>query len=214
MTPCSRSIVSSGASMSPATHILGGFGSAGCSDERLLGGASVETGMSSARNKRPKRMAPASRWDVFKNSRADAFDDGLAAGGWNNAIQLESGSAEEVSEFFLGTLFAARQDEHLEIEELGEIRTVARLNYSVHDDDPAVRLVSEGFACVLKNGEGLVIVPVVDDVLHVIGVAAFADRLEEVATDKVATLFATGIADELFSALEKVWHFEQDASHL
>src|SRR5262245_3808184 len=104
-----------------------------------------------------------------------------------NARQGKAGACKKGRKVVRAALTPAREHEHLDVNELREIRFVARAYDSLEQDDPAMTLVTECLPDVLEDDRGAFVIPVVDDVLHHIGVALW-HGLEEVAGLRRAAL--------------------------
>ena len=118
-------------------------------------------------------------------SRSDAFDDAERALSRHNSRHLQPSLLEHRGEFLLRSL-ASADDQHLNIEELAPIRVVAGRD-DVVDDEYSPFLVHSG-AAVLENLHALLIVPVVEDVFHDVGIAARRHSLEETSCFEPAAL--------------------------
>src|SRR5262249_5316501 len=107
------------------------------------------------------------------------------------AAQPQAGRGEELGEFVFGALLAAHcQHQHLDIEMLGGRRSRLVTHYHLANEHAAVR--GQLIAHKLENRPAMLIAPIVDDVLHDVGVAAIRDPLEEAAALDGDAPFASG----------------------
>ena len=111
-------------------------------------------------------------------SRSDSLDDAQRALGWHDPGQLQPRIPEDRGEFVLGAL-APTDNEHINIKELAPAGVVARRDDIV--DDQNLSILVHGGAAVREDLYRALIVPIVEDILHDVGIAALRHRLEEVS---------------------------------
>src|SRR5579864_7969411 len=122
------------------------------------------------------KKSPAGNFPM-RTSRPDTLDDAQRALSWHDPSQLQSRDSEQLRKFLLGAL-APSHDKHLHIKELATVRVVTRGDHAVDNKHPS--LLTHSGATVRENRSAALIVPVVEDALHHVGIAAFGHRLEEV----------------------------------
>lgn len=123
------------------------------------------------------------RSGVYVQADADAFfglDDRQPAGvGFSGrAAQSQPRRVEQRGELRLGALPAGQDAEQQHVDALARVGVIALRDHRVQRDHPAARFHCP--AAVLEDSHATVVVPVVQDVLHRIEVAAFRHRVEEV----------------------------------
>src|SRR2546426_4427190 len=162
--------------------------SASCAPPRKEPAARVRSMQPLQRRGRSETARPRRHWKglSLKNTstallRRRAFDDAERRRRGNDARQVEARSIEQSAEFGSRALAPALgHDQHFEVHQLAERRRVTRLDHRIHDKQLAVRC--NGTAAVAQDGDAPLAVPVVDDVLHQVGVATLgqgSERSEE-----------------------------------
>src|SRR5262245_50590355 len=130
----------------------------------------------------------------------------------HHARQIEARLLIELSKLRLCALApASSQHEHLEIEELADIRIVTR-GENVFDDQES-RSRPHGAVTTLKNSSCTLIVPVVDHALHDVGIAAVRDAFEEVSAHHRAAIRQSFASEETGRAVYRMGKFEEDPPH-
>src|SRR5436190_5640680 len=125
--------------------------------------------------------------------------------------EVETGAVEQRAELLLRALASTWHDQHLEVEDLPHARLVARRNHRLDQDDAAV--LRQHLPDVRQDQRRLVVVPVMNDVLHDVGVAAGRDGLEEVAGPGGDAAGKTLRLDLRLRARDHVLEVEQDPLH-
>ena len=138
----------------------------------------------------------------------DRVDDRRVPGQCRDA---ESGRGVERYPFRFAALAASRHEHHGHIEKLLRVGSVRWTDHSVHDQQ-----LPAGFhraAAVGKDLGRALVIPIVDDVLHDVGVG-HRDLLEEVAARDRAARRCAGPVKRSLRALDDVRKIEQDAARV
>ena len=109
---------------------------------------------------------------------ADSLDQIERRFRFNDIGQLEASLRQEVAVFLLGAFAAAGEQHHFEIDDFGEMRFVAGSHHGF--DQKQMRAWCRGGVNVLKDGERVRVVPVMNDVFHDVGVAG-RNSLEKIS---------------------------------
>src|SRR5262249_4847716 len=117
--------------------------------------------------------------------RSDTFDDAKGALRGHNPCHLQAGFGKHGSKFLFGS-FTAADNKHLNIEQLAPAWIVAGRDHVVGDQDPA--LFIHGSATISENVDALLVIPIVKNVLHDIGIASSWNLLKEISGFQGAAL--------------------------
>jgi hypothetical protein len=126
--------------------------------------------------------------------------------------QPKTGRSEERSIFRLGALASSGDDEHVEVQQLRERRRIARRNDELNEQQLPILLHRP--TAVPQERDTPVIVETLDDMRKEVGVAAFPDRLEEVARHRFAARGESSGFDVLLRVLDHGRGLEEDARHV
>ena len=105
-----------------------------------------------------------------------AFNDAVFGGSGHNSCQLEAGSLEQGPEFVLGSLLAAGDQQHDQIEELAVVRLVAGRNDTLDDEQFARR--QHCSVAVAQYCPALFVVPILHDVPQDVGIGSLGYGVE------------------------------------
>src|SRR6188508_2341956 len=114
-----------------------------------------------------------------------AFDDREVSMRRHDAPKPETGSRQQLLELHPRALSAAwRKHQHLEIQELAEVRAVTVRDDRV--DDKHLPAGLHGAVTVSQDLSCPIVIPVMNDVLHHVGVASAWNRGKEVTAHELA----------------------------
>src|ERR1700737_5122000 len=120
-------------------------------------------------------------------SHPDAFNQRQMSFSRNKAPEFEPGSLQQVPELRLRALSATWcERQHLEIQKFTEVRRVTRWNHSI--DDQHLHAAPHRAVAVSEDLNSPFVIPVVEDVLHDVGVAPFGNGRKEIAAEDLAAL--------------------------
>src|ERR1700759_2131385 len=143
-----------------------------------------------------------------------AFDHGRSRGRCccDGTTQLKARRLIERAVFRLGALEAAGADEHVEVGEHGIDALSCRTEHGLKQDQPTVG--SDGVADDLKDGDGFLVIPIVDHSGEHVEVASRGNGDKEIAGDGLAAIGNAGPGNGLLPTLEGVGHVKENAMHL
>src|ERR1051326_3062572 len=137
------------------------------------------------------------------------FDDAGRHPGGNDAQEFESRGAEESCKFLLGALLAARHHHHVQIEKLRKVRLVVLRHHAIDDYDFCV--ARHLVAAILQDRDSALVVPVVNNPLHDVSVAACGHCLEEVARPCFAAIRESSLLDFRTRTFDNLWSVQKNA---
>jgi hypothetical protein len=120
-------------------------------------------------------------------SVGDRLDQRGSCGERHDSVQCDAGSRQHAAEFVLCAFASdARDHQHFEVDEAAEVRLICRLEDEIPDQDAARR--RHCVPTVAQNFDARIVVPVVQNCGHDVGVGAGGHALEEVARHCAASI--------------------------
>src|SRR5207237_7224494 len=110
----------------------------------------------------------------------------MRSGCWKDSGDTESGDVVKRFPFGFAPLAASEQEHHGHIKKLFRVVSVGRPDDAFHNQQLPAGF--QGSAAVAEDFCGALIIPIVDDVLHDVGVGARWHGVEEISAHEFATV--------------------------
>src|SRR5947207_1382002 len=105
---------------------------------------------------------------------------------WKDSRDTESGGGVKRFPFRIAALAASGHEHHGHIEKLLRVGSVGGTDDAVHHQQLPAGF--QGAAAVSEDSYGALVIPIVDDVLHDVGVGARGHGFEEVSAHELTTV--------------------------
>src|SRR5438132_7307620 len=135
------------------------------------------------------------------------FDDAVWHSRRHDFCQSEARSFKQRAVLGFRAFIAVQKEQHLKIEEFPERRRVA-IRYH-HLDDKELAILGHRPMAILQDGQGAFVVPVMNNMLHDISIAARWNRGEEVSSNDFATFGKATLFDRISSAFNNKWRLKK-----